>query len=201
MSTLSEMAKTYIGATQGDKRHKEIIDYYNTFIKPLPRGYRMKYSDNWCSCFVSVIQAKTGVKNPLYECSCRIMLNNAKKAKQTISDPKINDLIFYDWKDNGSIDHVGIITDIKGDSLYVIEGNYSKSVKIRTISKKDKQIENYARLSNISTVEPTDKQDELVKIAKDVIKGKYGVGQARINALGENYKQVQAIVNELLRKK
>lgn len=198
MMTLSEMAKTYIGTKQGDKRHKEIIDYYNTYIKPLPRGYRMKYSDNWCACFVSVIQAKTGVKNPLYECSCRIMLNNAKKAKQTITEPKIDDLIFYDWKNNGTVDHIGIITDIKGDTLYVIEGNYSKSVKIRTISKNDKQIESYARLKPITDVKQS---DDLIKIAKDVINGKYGVGQTRINALGDKYKEVQAIVNDMLRKK
>lgn len=199
--TLSEMAKTYIGTKQGDRRHKEIIDYYNEYIRPLPRNYRMKYSDSWCACFVSVIQAKTGIKNPLYECSCRIMLQNAKKAKQTVTDPKINDIVFYDWKDDSTIDHTGIICDIKGDTLYVVEGNYSRSVKIRTISKKDKQIECFARVTPLSEIKPTDKKEDLVKIAKDVIKGKYGVGQARITALGENYKAVQSIVNQLLSSK
>lgn len=198
--TLSEKAKQYIGVKEGSRQYKSIIDYYNTYIRPLPRGYKMKYSDNWCACFVSVIQAQVGIKNPLYECSCRIMYNNAKRSKQLVEDPKVNDLIFYDWKADGTIDHIGIISDINKDILTVIEGNYSNSVKVRYINKKDKQIKGYARVKPITNLKEVDKKEDLYKIAEDVIKGKYGVGQARINALGKNYNEVQAIVNELLKK-
>lgn len=199
--TLSEKALTYVGIKENSRQHKAIIDYYNEYIRPLPRGYRMKYTDDWCACFVSVIQAQTGVKNPLYEVSCRIMLDNAKKAKMTVKTPSKDDIIFYDWKNDGSVNHVGIISDVNGDTLKVVEGNYANSVKVRTISIKDNQIECYARVKLLSECKPTNNQDELVKIAKDVINGKYGVGQARKNALGKNYNQVQAIVNDILRNK
>lgn len=38
-------------------------------------------------------------------------------------------------------------------------------------------------------------------VAKDVIRGKYGNGEDRKKALGENYTEVQKLVNQLLKKK
>lgn len=195
--TLSEKAKQYIGIKEGSRQHKEIIDYYNNNIKPLPRGYRVKYSDSWCMTFVSAIECMVGVSNPIYECSCTKAVDIARKNRQIVTTPKVDDIIFYDWKNNGTIDHVGIIYLITNDLLYVIEGNYANSVKVRTIKKTDKQIECYARVKLIQAP----KQNDIDQLARDVIKGKYGYGKARINALGELYPQVQARVNEILSSK
>lgn len=54
IQTILNHAKSYLGTVQGDVKHKEIIDKYNA-IAPLPVGYRMKYTDDWCAAFVTVI--------------------------------------------------------------------------------------------------------------------------------------------------
>lgn len=47
----------------------------------------------------------------------------------------------------------------------------------------------------------TDKSNELLKVAKDVIAGKYGNGEERkkaLESLGYDYRKVQSLVNDLL---
>lgn len=203
--TYSEIAKQYIGVKQGSKKHKEIVDYYNN-IKPLPQGYKMKYTDSWCACFVTVILDKgNGIDIP-YECSCRRMLDLCKKKKQTLKDKtqgKPNDIIFYDWRNDGTVDHVGIIDSISDNSYYVIEGNKSRQVGMRQIAKKSNEIEAVARIGQ-QTDTPTrtsDTMDGMIDtLAKDVIKGKYGTGKQRKELLGIYYADVQKKVNELLKK-
>ena len=45
-------AKKYIGAKQGSKQHKHIIDVFNT-VKP--DGGTMTYTAYWCAAFASAI--------------------------------------------------------------------------------------------------------------------------------------------------
>lgn len=193
-----EFAMQFIGIKQGSNRHKEIIDGYNNGVKPLPRGYRVTYNDSWCATFVSYVMFKCGAINAPYECSCYYMKQKATTNKQIVKTPKINDLIIYDWNNNGTLDHVGIITDINGNVLTVVEGNKSKQVGVRTINKNSSEIDCYIRVPNNNTTATTD----LTEIVKQVIKGKFGNGNERKQALesmGYNYKEVQAKVNELLK--
>lgn len=199
---LNEIAKTYLGTRQGDKKHKEIIDGYNRIV-PLPRGYRMKYTDSWCCAFVSYIETKVDLINPVYECSCLQFWNTAKKNKQTITakNVQIGDIILYDWGNNGTLDHIGIIDSISDTSYYVIEGNYSKQVKIRQIAKSSKEIEGFVHIAQKENVSETVNRNDLIEqMAQDVIKGKYGVGAERKKLLGEYYSEVQKRVNALLKK-
>lgn len=190
-------ALTYKGCKQGDKKHKEIIDGYNK-MKTLPRGYKVKYSDDWCATFVSFILYSCNAKNPPCECSVPKMWAKAKKNKQIVNTPKINDVIVYDWGNNGTLDHVGIIYNIKGNTLYVIEGNKSNACGTRTISKNSNVVHGFIRVpQNTTTVK---KKKTNTEIAKEVIKGKYGNGDDRkkaIEKLGYNYSEIQKIVNEL----
>ena len=64
--TYSEFAKKYLGVIEGDSKHKFIIDEYNK-IDPLPRGYKMTYSDAWCAAFVSFVLSKCNPKYNVYE--------------------------------------------------------------------------------------------------------------------------------------
>lgn len=51
-----------------------------------------------------------------------------------------------------------------------------------------------------SIVKNTDnKNDELIRLAKEVIQGKYGNGEERKRLLGNKYNEVQNLVNEMLR--
>jgi hypothetical protein len=63
--------------------------------------------------------------------------------------PSAGDVIFYDWQDSGvgdntgSSDHVGIVEKVSGSTITVIEGNYSDSVKRRTMQVNGKYIRGY----------------------------------------------------------
>jgi hypothetical protein len=67
--------------------------------------------------------------------------------------PNPGEIIFYDWddsssyssKDNtGSPEHVGIVEKVVNGIIYIIEGNYSNSVKRREISVNGRYIRGYA---------------------------------------------------------
>lgn len=142
----ADYAHTFIGVKQGSKRHKKIIDGYNT-IKPLPRGYKVKYTDNWCATFVSFILKSCGCKRKIYECGAEKMRQKTKKwwLESKIKGKK-NDIIFYDWNNDSWCDHVGIIYNTDSKYYYVVEGNKDKKVGVRTIAKKSKSIFTIARV-------------------------------------------------------
>lgn len=144
--TYSECAGNYIGVKQGSTKHKKIIDVYNT-IKPLPRGYRVKYTDNWCATFVSYILFICGCKRKIYECGAERMRQKCKK--YLLDDNKsgqINDIIFYDWNNDKWSDHVGIISEVSKNYYLVIEGNTDRAVGIRKIAKKSDSIISIAHI-------------------------------------------------------
>lgn len=195
----SSFALKYKGCKQGDKKHKEIIDGYNK-MKKLPRGYKVKYNDSWCATFASYVMYKCNANNAPYECSVPKMWSKAKKNKQIVKTPKIDDLIIYDWGNNGTLDHVGIIYKISGTRLYVIEGNKNEKCDTRIVNKNSSLIHGYIRVPQKTAKTPKKTNTE---IAKEVIKGKYGNGEERkktIEKLGYNYNEIQKIVNELKKK-
>ena len=53
-------------------------------------------------------------------------------------------------------------------------------------------------ISQIGNIKPTNPDDEILRLANEVISGKYGNGEARKKALGDKYAKVQAKVNELM---
>ena len=195
----SKYAMKFKGCKQGSTKHKQIVNGYNK-IKPLPRGYKVKYSDSWCATFVSFVLYKCGAKKAPFECSAPRMYNIAKKNKQIVKKPKVNDVIFYDWDNDNGIDHVGIIYKIDNKYIYTIEGNKHEKCDTRKISKNSNFIYGFARIPNGKTVV---KKDDYEDVAKDVIKGKYGNGSERKKNLeknGYNYSKIQALVNKLKKK-
>ena len=53
-------------------------------------------------------------------------------------------------------------------------------------------------ISQIGDITPTNPDDRILRLANEVISGKYGNGEARKQALGSDYAAVQAKVNELM---
>lgn len=153
-SEVVNQAKAWLGYKESDGSHKKIIDIYNAH-KPLAQGYKVKYTDAWCATFVSAVAIKLGYTNIIpTECSCPRMITLMKKKGIWIENenrtPNPGDIIFYDWEDSGSgddrgdSDHVGIVEKVSGGVITVIEGNYSNSVKRRTIKVNGKYIRGYA---------------------------------------------------------
>jgi peptidoglycan hydrolase-like protein with peptidoglycan-binding domain len=148
-----EQAQAWLGKKESNGTHKEIIDVYNSH-KPLARGYEVKYTDSWCATFVSAVAIKLGYTSIIpTECGCEKMIELFKGLGEWVEDdaytPKAGDIIFYDWEDDGNGDnkgytnHVGIVEDVLGTVITVIEGNYSNSVKRRTIHVNGKNIRGY----------------------------------------------------------
>ena len=147
------IAQSYIGCKESDGSHRKIIDLYNSH-KPLARGYAVKYTDAWCSTFASAVAIAARMTDIIpTECGCEKHIELFKKLGSWQENdayvPKPGDYIFYDWQDSGvgdctgSADHVGIVEKVSGTSITVIEGNYSDSVKRRTISVNGRYIRGY----------------------------------------------------------
>ena len=147
------IAKSYVGARTGSAKHKYIVDVYNK-QRPLPRGYKVTYQDAWCATYVSAVAILAGVSDIIPgECGCGPQIELFKKLRRWVEDdgytPLPGDIIYYDWEDSGvgdnigSPNHVGIVENVSGNTITVIEGNYSNQVKRRTLQINGKYIRGY----------------------------------------------------------
>ena len=202
MRDLVKVAEQYLGA--GLEVRKGLVEYYNRYCLPLvkpSRKYKMQLGDNWCAMFVSVVAHKAGYSaNQFpYEVSVFYQCEIAKQwgAFNTgLAGAVAGDLIIYDWLGNGSYDHVGIIKQIGVNHLITIEGNYSGTVKHRTLNPSSKAIKGFIRLSG---AEHSGEYTRLEDLTKAVMLGEYGNGEQRKKALGSDYHRVQEMVNNILR--
>lgn len=200
------VAMQYKGYNEANGSHRVIIDKYNA-NRP-KGGYMMTHQDPWCAAFASVCFVEAGLSDLMPpNCSCEQLINNFKKLGAWQEDgtvtPQVGDVIFYNWDktaqpNDGWSDHVGIVTGVSGGFIKVIEGNYSDSVKERTIALGNGLIRGFG-LPHYK-VETVSKSVDAV--AKEVIQGKWGNGEARkmkLTDAGYNYIEVQKRVNELLK--
>ena len=167
-------AKKYLGCKEADGSHKKIIDLYNSH-KPLARGYAVKYTDAWCSTYVSAISIACGLTKIFpTECGCEKHIQLFKALDSWVEDdgyvPTPGDVVFYDWDgsghgDNtGSADHVGIVTACDGKTITVIEGNKNNAVEYRTIKVNGKYIRGYG-VPDYESLEDTQKFTDVPKDA------------------------------------
>ncbi len=215
-----KLAKSWIGKKESDGSFKEIIDIYNT-IRPLPRGYKAKYTDAWCSETWSALAQKLGYTDIMpVECSCAKILARAKDmgiwVEKDAYVPSPGDAVLYDWDDSGkgdnkgNPDHIGTVYKVFKDDGYftVIEGNYKNAVKVRTVSINGKFIRGFItpKYTTDEVVtkpesKPSTEKKSIATIAREVISGEYGSGETRkkkLEALGYNYREVQDKVNSIL---
>ena len=179
-SKVVEQAKAWLGLKESDGSYKVILDTYNS-QKKLPRGYRMTTKDPWCATFVSSVAIKLGYTDIMpTECSCNKMIELYKKLGTWVENenrtPNPGDILFYDWEDSGKgdntgrSDHVGIVEKVSGGKITVIEGNYSNSVKRRTLSVNGKYIRGYGVPKyDAENVKPTN-TEEVCTVEVNVLK-------------------------------
>lgn len=173
---LVEQAMAWIGFNESDGTHKQIIDTYNGH-KPLARGYKVKYTDEWCATFVSAVAIKIGYTDIIpTECGCGEMVKLLQKMGAWIENenrtPNPGDILFYDWQDNGVgdntgwPDHVGIVEKAENGKITVIEGNYKKGVNRRVLAVNAKNIRGYG----VPKYEAEPKADKAVSVDLPVLK-------------------------------
>ncbi len=146
-------AEKWLGCKESNGSHKPIIDIYNTH-KPLPIGYEVKYTDEWCATFVSAVAIQCEMTDIIpKECGCQRQIDLFKGLGRWEENddyiPKPGDIIYYssegkNTKNNiGWSNHVGIVVKVEGDTIQTIEGNYSDRVRYREIKIGYNQIRGY----------------------------------------------------------
>lgn len=145
--------QSWLGKKESDGSFKGIIDLYNAHT-PLARGYKVKYTDEWCATTVSAAFIKAGLTDIApTECSCAKMIELHKALGQWIEDdsyiPSPGDVLMYDWGDDGkndnkgNPDHVGIVEKVVGQTITVIEGNINSAVGRRNLAVNGRYIRGY----------------------------------------------------------
>lgn len=148
------VARSWLGLKESDGSHRTIINIYNAH-KPLPRGYKVQYTDAWCATYVSAVAIEAGAENIIpIECGCEEMIEKAKAMGIWVEDdsytPSPGDIIMYDWQDSGAgdnkghADHTGYVNGVSPrGTIEVIEGNKNDSVSFRYINVDDMFIRGY----------------------------------------------------------
>lgn len=212
-----ELALSWDGKKEVDGSYRSIIDIYNSYKRPLPRGIRMDYKWPWCACTWSALAIMLEYTDIMpIEISCGLLIDEAKKMgiwqenDTYIGQP--GDAILYDWDDNGIgdntawPDHIGTIVETHKDAGYFVveEGNYGNAVKKRTLSINGRYIRGFItpKYDDNTVVIPSHNPGKrLETIAHEVIAGAWGNGTARKEALktaGYNPSEVQTMVNQIL---
>lgn len=209
-----DVMRSWIGYSEANGKHKQIIDLYNSH-KPLARGYAVKYSDEWCDTTVSAAAIKAGVVDLIgTECGCEQHVKIFQSMGIWMEDGTITpipgDIILYNWDDatqpnDGYSDHIGYVESVSGRTITLIEGNKNEAVARREIPVGWGYIRGYARPKYASggtaPSNPTPSKT-LDEIAREVIKGVYGNGSDRskaLQALGYDPNKVQERVNAILK--
>lgn len=219
-SSVVDLAHKWLGMNEADGSFKKIIDIYNTQDK-FPRGTKMLYNWPWCACTWSALAISLGYKDVMpVEISCYYLIEAAKRMGIWIEQdgriPKLAEAVLYDWDDGtdyittdntGRPEHVGVVVEVNEAAGYfvVIEGNYKNAVKKRTLSINGRYIRGFISPKYTETglvlTPPRQSDKDITIIAREVIAGTWGNGEARKKTLtdaGYNYNEVRAKVNEIL---
>lgn len=148
-----DQAKAWLGYNEKNGKYKLVIDLYNT-QRPLPRGYKVRYTDEWCATYVTAVGIAAGMQEIIFgECSCGKMIELYRAKGQWVENdayvPKVGDVVMHDWQDSGkgdnegAPDHVGIVAEVSGSSIKVIEGNKGEAVAYRNLKVNGRFIRGY----------------------------------------------------------
>ena len=200
------IAEGWLGCNGNDGSHKKIIDVYNSH-KPLARGYKVKYTDAWCSTFASAVAIKAGLTDIFpTECGCGKHINLFKNLNSWVENdayiPAPGDAIFYDWEDKGSGDntgapnHIGIVVSVTGSNIKVIEGNMDNKVGYRTVNINGRYIRGYGvpKYYTKAVVEPDFKVGDTV-----MFNGTKHYTNSYAIAIGKSCKPGEAVITNFVK--
>lgn len=198
-------ASKYVGVMQGSSVHQGLIDQYNK-IKPLPVGYEVKYADDWCDAFITVVGDETGASHLIgRECGVQRHINIFRDKNIWLGKvaPQVGDIVTFDWDGAGWADHIGFVEKVEGNMITTIEGNSSSRVARNNFKWHDRRIKGYARPQYEEVTRPVVSQKSSEQVAREIVagKGNWGNGGARkitLEANGYNYKAVQKQVNAIM---
>ena len=209
----------WLGYSEKNGKFRSIIDLYNT-QKPLPVGYKVKYTDEWCAAAVTAAGIQAGLHDIILgECSCSRMIALYHAVGRWMENdayrPQPGDIIMYDWDDTGAgenkgtPEHVGIVAEVNGSTLTIIEGNKGQAVATRTMAVNGRYIRGYCLPDYAGKAEsedddmtyyktindvPNDYRPSVQKlITKGVLKG-YGNGEINVS---EDFCRTMTVLDRL----
>ena len=125
-------AASLVGARTGSAAHQQLVNDYNS-IKPLPVGYEVKMTDDWCDVFVTTVFQREGLSGLIgRECGVERHIQVFKRLgiwnENGASTPKAGDIITFNWdqdyqSNDGWADHIGIVERVENGLIHTIEGN------------------------------------------------------------------------------
>ena len=125
-------ASSLIGVETGSPEHLKLVRDYNN-VHPLPVGYPVKNTDDWCDVFVTTVFQREGLSHLIgRECGVerhiQIFKNLGIWNENGASTPKSGDIITFNWDqdsqpNNGFADHIGIVEYVENGLIHTIEGN------------------------------------------------------------------------------
>lgn len=148
-----DVMRGWLGWTEANGKFRRIIDLYNT-QNPLPRRYPVKYNDEWCAATVTAAGMAAGLQDIIYgECGCGKMIALYEDRGLWVEDdayiPSPGDIIMYGWDDSGlgdnrgNPDHVGVVEQVVGGTITIIEGNKGGAVARRKLAVNGRYIRGY----------------------------------------------------------
>ena len=127
-----QSAAALVGVQGGSEQHRLLVEDYNR-IRPLPVGYAVKETDDWCDIFVTVVFQRQGLSELIgRECGVERHIQIFKRLgiwnEDGNSTPKAGDIITFNWDQNsqqndGWADHIGIVEKVENGIIHTIEGN------------------------------------------------------------------------------
>ena len=130
-------AANLVGTSTGSAAHQRMVADYNS-VKPLPVGYAVKNTDDWCDVFVTVVFQREGLSYLVgRECGVERHIQIFKKLgiwnEDGTTTPQSGDIITFNWDKNtqqndGWADHIGIVERVENGWIHTIEGNSSNGV-------------------------------------------------------------------------
>ena len=125
-------ASSLIGVETGSPEHLKLVRDYNS-VHPLPVGYPVKNTDDWCDVFVTTVFQREGLSHLIgRECGVERHIQIFKHLgiwnENGASTPKSGDIITFNWDqdsqpNNGFADHIGVVEYVENGLIHTIEGN------------------------------------------------------------------------------
>ena len=125
LNKVLDIARKYMGVETGTREHKKIVDAYNS-VDPKPVGYTATYDDDWCDVFVTTVFQQAGLSDLIgRECGVQrhIGIMEKKGIWKGRTQPKVGDIVTFDWDGGGWADHIGIVESVNNGVITTIEGN------------------------------------------------------------------------------
>ena len=107
----------------------------------------------WCACYASWAEETQGYISEGIAPKFAMVSDGANWFKDrdqwygADSTPAANDLIFFDWDEDGVLDHVGIVTGVIDDNVFTVEGNSSDRCRQKRYKIGDAVIAGYGRIA------------------------------------------------------